>query len=222
MLVDCWNGSNNEPIVKHGYTFTSKIPFHSVLQVIKEYAFASTEFPLIISLEVHCNYKQQRKMAQYLKATFGDMLVNATDLKTVTPEKYRHKIFLQGEVARIKNVTISEYDPITDTFTGGKVAHEVRQQQVAEKTQMYEGKMGQWSQDLYELISFRSVPFRQAQQAANEEAYVHVNMSETSAFSKINQYPEMFKEQKNENILTRICKSLLKLSFCFRSQRHPL
>ncbi|NXC66527.1 PLCZ1 phosphodiesterase, partial [Anhinga anhinga] len=37
--IDCWDGSNNEPVVYHGHTLTSKILFHSVIQVIDKYAF---------------------------------------------------------------------------------------------------------------------------------------------------------------------------------------
>ncbi|NXT16031.1 PLCZ1 phosphodiesterase, partial [Prunella fulvescens] len=38
--IDCWDGHNNEPIVYHGHTLTSKIPFRSVIHVIDKYAFA--------------------------------------------------------------------------------------------------------------------------------------------------------------------------------------
>ena len=32
--VDIWNGDNNEPVVYHGHTFTSKILFKDVIQEI--------------------------------------------------------------------------------------------------------------------------------------------------------------------------------------------
>lgn len=37
--IDCWDGSQNEPIVYHGYTFTSKLLFKTVVQAINKYAF---------------------------------------------------------------------------------------------------------------------------------------------------------------------------------------
>lgn len=37
--LDCWNGSDNEPVIYHGYTLTSQILFKDVIQAIKEYAF---------------------------------------------------------------------------------------------------------------------------------------------------------------------------------------
>ena len=38
--VDCWDGSDNEPVIYHGYTLTSKILFKEVIVAIKEHAFA--------------------------------------------------------------------------------------------------------------------------------------------------------------------------------------
>ncbi|OXB77123.1 UNVERIFIED_CONTAM: hypothetical protein H355_007770 [Colinus virginianus] len=37
--VDCWDGPNGEPIVYHGHTFTSKIPFREVVSTLGKYAF---------------------------------------------------------------------------------------------------------------------------------------------------------------------------------------
>lgn len=37
--LDCWDGSDNEPVIYHGYTLTSKILFRDVIKAIKENAF---------------------------------------------------------------------------------------------------------------------------------------------------------------------------------------
>lgn len=37
--VDCWDGSDGEPVVYHGHTLTSKILFKDVISTLKEYAF---------------------------------------------------------------------------------------------------------------------------------------------------------------------------------------
>lgn len=37
--LDCWDGPNLEPIIYHGYTFTSKILLCDVLRAIRDYAF---------------------------------------------------------------------------------------------------------------------------------------------------------------------------------------
>lgn len=37
--IDCWDGSQNEPVVYHGYTLTSKLLFKTVIQAVHKYAF---------------------------------------------------------------------------------------------------------------------------------------------------------------------------------------
>lgn len=37
--LDCWDGSDGEPVIYHGYTLTSKILFKDTIKAIKEYAF---------------------------------------------------------------------------------------------------------------------------------------------------------------------------------------
>ncbi|MDA4132021.1 MAG: phosphatidylinositol-specific phospholipase C domain-containing protein, partial [Thaumarchaeota archaeon] len=73
--VDCWDGSDGQPIVIHGKTFTSQIHFREVINTINKYAFAKTQYPLWISLEVHCNPAQQAIMAEIMKEVFGSKLV---------------------------------------------------------------------------------------------------------------------------------------------------
>ena len=58
--LDCWDGEEGEPIIYHGWTLTSKILFKDVMKdAIKDYAFYSTEYPLILSIENHCSLEQQ-------------------------------------------------------------------------------------------------------------------------------------------------------------------
>ena len=67
--LDCWDGPDGEPIIYHGYTLTSKIKFKNVIEIIGRYAFETSEYPLILSLENHCCLLQQDKMAYYLKVS---------------------------------------------------------------------------------------------------------------------------------------------------------
>jgi Phosphatidylinositol-specific phospholipase C, X domain len=44
LTVDVWDGpDNNGPVVCHGNTLTTKIPFTDVVQVICEYAFEASK-----------------------------------------------------------------------------------------------------------------------------------------------------------------------------------
>jgi phosphatidylinositol phospholipase C delta len=74
--VDCWDGQKlNEPVVVHGRTLSTEIPFRDVIHTINKYAFVKSQFPLWISLEVRCNFAMQEKMAQIMLDIFGEKLV---------------------------------------------------------------------------------------------------------------------------------------------------
>ncbi|PYH99655.1 1-phosphatidylinositol-4,5-bisphosphate phosphodiesterase 1 [Aspergillus ellipticus CBS 707.79] len=73
--IDCWDGADGRPIVSHGRTMTTSVLFADCITVINRYAFISTDFPLILSLEVHCNPEQQLAMVKIMKETFKDQLV---------------------------------------------------------------------------------------------------------------------------------------------------
>ncbi|XP_031239593.1 1-phosphatidylinositol 4,5-bisphosphate phosphodiesterase zeta-1 isoform X2 [Mastomys coucha] len=74
--IDCWDGAQNEPIVYHGYTFTSKLLFKTVVQAINKYAFVTSDYPVVLSLENHCSPGQQEVMANILQSTLGDFLLS--------------------------------------------------------------------------------------------------------------------------------------------------
>uniref|UniRef100_A0A672UHM2 Phosphoinositide phospholipase C n=1 Tax=Strigops habroptila TaxID=2489341 RepID=A0A672UHM2_STRHB len=76
--VDCWDGPNGEPMVYHGHTFTSKIPFREVVSTLDKYAFKTSDYPVILSLENHCSMEQQEVLAQQLKTILGEQLLTTT------------------------------------------------------------------------------------------------------------------------------------------------
>lgn len=73
--VDCWDGADGRPVVMHGRTLTTSVLFADCIKVINEHAFVASDYPLIISLEVHCSPIQQEVMTEIMKTTFGDKLV---------------------------------------------------------------------------------------------------------------------------------------------------
>ena len=93
--IDCWNGSDGRPIVTHGHTGTSHVLFADCVSVISRYAFEASPYPLILSLEVHCDAEQQGRMVQLMKNTFGEQLLleplhdNASQLPSPEELKYR-------------------------------------------------------------------------------------------------------------------------------------
>lgn len=101
--IDCWDGKYGRPIVNHGRTMTSEIMFEDCIAVITRYAFASSAYPLIISLEVHCSPEQQLLMVDIMKSYFGELLLtspltmNATSLPS--PEELKNKILIKVKAA---------------------------------------------------------------------------------------------------------------------------
>lgn len=78
--VDIHNGDSG-PVVYHGKTLTSSVPVRDVCVAIKKYAFVSSPYPIIISLEVRCDVQNQDKLAAIIVDVFGDLLV-----KDIVPE----------------------------------------------------------------------------------------------------------------------------------------
>lgn len=97
--LDCWDGPENMPLIFHGHTFTTKIKFRDVIKTIKEHAFITSEYPVILSIEQNCSLAQQRKMAQAMVEVFGDMLLTSRIDKNETqlpaPFQLRRRIILK-------------------------------------------------------------------------------------------------------------------------------
>lgn len=141
--LDCWDGPNGEPIIYHGYTRTSKISFVSVVEAIHEYAFQVSDFPVILSLEVHTSIPQQERMAQIMCEVFGQSLAKPTwgpgesPGQPMTPHHYQRKILVKGKrtgggghgsslpsvAPAASNGTFSgTVQSVSGTFMGGSVA----------------------------------------------------------------------------------------------------
>ncbi|CAI9542618.1 unnamed protein product, partial [Staurois parvus] len=75
--LDCWDGKgeDQEPIITHGKAMCTDILFKDVIIAIKEYAFVTSEYPVILSFENHCSKYQQYKMSKYCEEIFGDLLL---------------------------------------------------------------------------------------------------------------------------------------------------
>lgn len=53
-----------------------QISAKEVLEAIAESAFKTSDFPVVLSFENHCNPRQQAKIANYCREIFGDMLLD--------------------------------------------------------------------------------------------------------------------------------------------------
>lgn len=97
--LDCWDGPDGTPFIYHGHTLTTKIRFMDVLRTIKEHAFVTSIYPLVLSIEDNCSLPQQRRMAIAFQEVFGDMLLIQPNEKNETalpsPLDLRKKVILK-------------------------------------------------------------------------------------------------------------------------------
>ncbi|XP_063703551.1 1-phosphatidylinositol 4,5-bisphosphate phosphodiesterase isoform X1 [Culicoides brevitarsis] len=75
--LDCWDGKgeDEEPIITHGMAMCTDILFKDVIYAIRDTAFVTSEYPVILSFENHCCKAQQYKLAKYCDEIFGDLLL---------------------------------------------------------------------------------------------------------------------------------------------------
>ncbi|OQV23909.1 1-phosphatidylinositol 4,5-bisphosphate phosphodiesterase beta-1 [Hypsibius exemplaris] len=75
--LDCWPEEDGKDIlITHGRTFTEPIAIKDALEAISDYAFKTSDYPLILSLENRCPAKLQDKLGRYLKRYFGPALLD--------------------------------------------------------------------------------------------------------------------------------------------------
>lgn len=99
--VDVWDGPDEEPVVCTGNTLSPTLSFRCVLEAIGRFAFVTSDYPLIICVENHCSYRQQKVMCQHLVGILGDRLYtnppDEEDSYLPSPHALRHRILLKGK-----------------------------------------------------------------------------------------------------------------------------
>ncbi|XP_043461662.1 1-phosphatidylinositol 4,5-bisphosphate phosphodiesterase-like [Leptopilina heterotoma] len=75
--LDCWDGKgeDEEPIITHGKAMCTDILFKEVIYAVRDTAFVTSEYPVILSFENHCGKGQQYKLAKYCDEILGDLLL---------------------------------------------------------------------------------------------------------------------------------------------------
>ena len=62
--LDCWDGENDEPVITHGHTLCTSVTVESVVRAIRAHAFTASPLPVSLSLEMHCSWEQQERIAE--------------------------------------------------------------------------------------------------------------------------------------------------------------
>jgi phosphatidylinositol phospholipase C gamma-1 len=116
--LDCWDGPDGSPIIFHGKTLTSKIKFTDVVMAISEHAFVASDYPLVLSIEQHCDVAQQRFQANFFKQIFGDMLLTCPINSSVeclpSPNQLKRKIIIKHKKLQTDDDLSLKMDHLAD------------------------------------------------------------------------------------------------------------
>uniref|UniRef100_A0A671U5Q7 Phosphoinositide phospholipase C n=1 Tax=Sparus aurata TaxID=8175 RepID=A0A671U5Q7_SPAAU len=180
--VDCWEGGDGEPIVYHGHTLTSKILFRDVISTLKEYAFKTSDFPVILSLENHCGVEQQTVMARHLSQILGDTLLTTLLDGTIpqqlpSPQELRGKILLKAK--KIGGLEVCPDGTLTDEVSDDEEMPNDEAESASAENPPQKSK-SKLSRELSDLVVYcKSVHFHGFEQARS-----HGKCYEMSSFSE--------------------------------------
>ncbi|NXK96392.1 PLCD4 phosphodiesterase, partial [Formicarius rufipectus] len=110
--VDCWDGPNGEPMVYHGHTFTSKIPFREVVSTLGKYAFKVTHpspgaGELVVLVPSSAGFQGTTR-------PWGSWALQGASLSS-TPQELKHKILLKGKkIGRLEDTLDGPGDEVPD------------------------------------------------------------------------------------------------------------
>ncbi|KAM6957704.1 1-phosphatidylinositol 4,5-bisphosphate phosphodiesterase delta-3-A-like [Aplochiton taeniatus] len=202
--LDCWDGDKGEPVIYHGHTLTSKVPFKEVIETINQYAFKASPYPIILSLENHCSVEQQAVMAKHLRTILGKKLLAKPlfdqPLKDLpSPEELRGRILVKGkkEIPHLSqlgnNSSCASFSSSSEEDTTGNTKKD--------PLKAVSCKLSPQMSDL--VVYCRSVPFRgfelSTQNAPNELS----SFSESDALRHIKDNGKLF-VRHNSRQLSRI------------------
>jgi hypothetical protein len=110
-----------EPRVLHGHTLTKDLPFRAVCATIRDYAFTTSNLPLIVSLEVHTCPEQQEIMVELMKQYWKGLLVDipmdptqsSDQINLPTLKELEGKILVKVKRSSHSKPTIAAANPTT-------------------------------------------------------------------------------------------------------------
>ncbi|KAJ4903944.1 Phosphoinositide phospholipase C 6 [Raphanus sativus] len=130
--LDLWPNSTGTDInVLHGRTLTTPVPLIKCLKSIRDYAFSSSPYPVIITLEDHLTSDLQAKVAEMATQIFGEMLYypESDSLEEFpSPDSLLHRIiistkppkeYLESRNPLVKQKDNSNVSPSSEEETPG-------------------------------------------------------------------------------------------------------
>ncbi|XP_074592632.1 phosphoinositide phospholipase C 2-like [Curcuma longa] len=123
--LDLWpNNTHTDIDVLHGGTLTQPVKLIKCLTSIKKFAFAASEYPVIITFEDHLTPELQAVVARMLTETFGAMLFTS-DSKSLenfpSPEALKRRIIISTKPPKEFLESSSKVAKEEEEQTGGQV-----------------------------------------------------------------------------------------------------
>ncbi|NXH99666.1 PLCD4 phosphodiesterase, partial [Pachycephala philippinensis] len=214
--VDCWDGPNGEPMVYHGHTFTSKIPFREVVSTLGKYAFKQGKTLLphpLLNAEGSWLCWPPAVQDPRGQGPWRRWVAQGASLSP-TPQELKHKILLKGKkIGRLEDTLDGPGDEapdVSDDDNGAEAEEErrrakVRGTQHGSALQKDKESLAQALSDC--VIYCKNVPFRGFQEARS-----HSRPSEISSLSEA-KARKLIRDEGNEFVrhnawqLTRIYPS---------------
>ena len=94
--IDTWDG-DTEPKVTHGHTLVSNVSLREVIHEIKDSAFVTSSYPVIISFENHCSKRQIDKIGEILSEILADAIY-IPENSWSSPEALKYKFIIKGKL----------------------------------------------------------------------------------------------------------------------------
>ncbi|NWY31272.1 PLCD4 phosphodiesterase, partial [Pheucticus melanocephalus] len=219
--VDCWDGPNGEPMVYHGHTFTSKIPFREVVSTLGKTSWGNSSSPLpLMGMSPPSSHPQRYGQSTAVQgisvlpesAARRHWVAQGASLSP-TPQELKHKILLKGKkIGRLEDTLDGPGDEapdVSDDDNGAEAEEERRRAKVRTQhgsaLQKDKETLAQALSDC--VIYCKNVPFRGFQEARS-----HSRPSEISSLSEA-KARKLIRDEGNEFVrhnawqLTRIYPS---------------
>lgn len=136
--------SGEGPVCKHGGTMTKACSVRDCVRAIKEFAFKTTPFPAIITIENHTSGEQQDALAKVLLEELGDTLFIPTGDQAgamwLSPEALNNKVLIRANSHKLTSEQLKSYVYIANTkFTSWA---EKAAEEKCSSSSLNEGKLG--------------------------------------------------------------------------------
>uniref|UniRef100_A0A8C7SJ35 Phosphoinositide phospholipase C n=1 Tax=Oncorhynchus mykiss TaxID=8022 RepID=A0A8C7SJ35_ONCMY len=195
--LDCWDGAHGEPVIYHGHTLTSKVLFKDVIKAIKEYAFKTSEYPVILSLENHCTLEQQKLMAKHMISILGSALLTSPledQMPTAfpSPQELKGRFIIKGKRLNKLDAVFSNTSPGVedDCVSEEDEAAETNNSKTDTNEQKSKIKLAKQLSDL--VIYCKSVHFSGFEHAKDNQAFYEMSSFKESKAVNLAETAEQF------------------------------